>query len=258
MFAQSLLGQSRPRLDDGVDPVAHVVVRQADRRRWTAPGDARRAPPRSRPDRRWSRRPGSCRCAGRPGRGSRPRRTSRCRPALSQPPGRVRAVGARDSGRWAACPPAGAYRSRRSRRPAGGSPSSSKAAISPHGHLAHRAAVLQPLGAGDDGHRLGLGAGVELHDHVRPQPVDPGLLQPGRAGRGQVPDGAAGWRRRTSPAPSSGQAPDAAHHGRHQIDPGAAVRRLTAFRVSSASKRGSTTRCAPWCRPPNDEVNGPL
>ena len=32
----------------------------------------------------------------------------------------------------------------------------------------------------------------------------------------------------------------------------------TAARVFSASKRGSTTRCAPLFKPPKAEVNGPL
>ena len=78
--------------------------------------------------------------------------------------------------------------------------------------------MLQPLGAGDRRHRLGLGPGVELHDRFSPHPVDEGLLQPGRAGRGQVPErfqrgevvfGARFLR----------QMPDPVHHGRDQIDP---------------------------------------
>ncbi len=154
-----------------------------------------------------------------------------------------------DTGRTAARPRAGACRSRRSRPAGRRSPSASKAAISPDGDLADRAAVRQPLGSGDDGHRLGLGAGVELHDHLGAEPVDPGLLQPGRAGRGQVPDGLAGSRRRSCARTSLRQAPDPAHHGRHQIDPGGADGGRSPCSVSSASNRGMITRCAPWLRP---------
>jgi hypothetical protein len=57
---------------------------------------------------------------------------------------------------------------------------------------ADRAAVRQPLGAGDDGGGLALGAGVELEDPLGAQPVDPHLLQPLGARLGEVPHHLAG------------------------------------------------------------------
>ena len=54
---------------------------------------------------------------------------------------------------------------------------------------AHRTTVREPLRSGDDGGDLRLGAAVQLEDPVGPQPVDPHLLEPLRAGLGQVPDG---------------------------------------------------------------------
>ena len=52
---------------------------------------------------------------------------------------------------------------------------------------AHRAAVLEPLRAGDDRGGLRLGAGVELPDPLRSEPLDPRLLEPRRARLGEVP-----------------------------------------------------------------------
>ena len=47
--------------------------------------------------------------------------------------------------------------------------------------------MLEPLAAGDDGGGLGLGAAVQLDDPLGAEPLDPGVLEPGRAGLGQVP-----------------------------------------------------------------------
>ena len=78
--------------------------------------------------------------------------------------------------------------------------------------------MLQPFGPGDDRRGLGLGAGIELLDHLAAQPVDEGLLEPGRARRSQVPEGL--QRRQVVLGPRLlRQVPDPVHHGRHHIDP---------------------------------------
>ena len=83
--------------------------------------------------------------------------------------------------------------------------------------------MLQPLGPGDDGRRLRLGAGVELHDHVSPpsQSIQASFSQGGQgAARCQtVRSDETSYLPRTS----LGQAPDAAHHGRHHVEPGGLV-----------------------------------
>ena len=87
---------------------------------------------------------------------------------------------------------------------------------------AHRTAVRQPLGTGDDRRGLSFGAGVQLVDSLGAQPIDPDLLQPLRARLGQVPhDAQAGEIERI--AHVFGKAPDALHHRWHHVQHGALV-----------------------------------
>ena len=57
----------------------------------------------------------------------------------------------------------------------------------PGHHSADRAPMTEPFGAADERQGLKFGAAVEFPDHVRAEDLDPGLLDRGRAGRGQVP-----------------------------------------------------------------------
>ena len=87
-----------------------------------------------------------------------------------------------------------------------------------HERAPHRAAVLEPLAAGDDAERLRLGAAVELEDPIGTEPLDPRLLEPHGARRGHVEDHAQ-TREVVARALGLGQAPDAVHHRRHRVHP---------------------------------------
>ena len=93
--------------------------------------------------------------------------------------------------------------------------------VADHDLAAHRppdrAAVLQPLLAGDDGGDLPLGAGVQLDDALGAEPADPGLLQPHRARLGQVPHRAQRVEV-VALAHRDRQPPDALHHRGDQVD----------------------------------------
>jgi hypothetical protein len=96
--------------------------------------------------------------------------------------------------------------------------------------------VSQPLGPGDHRHGLQFRASVELKDLLRPEPVDPRLLEPLRAGRGEVEGDL--QRGHVSGQPDSlGQPPDAKHHRRHQQQPGHPV---------LAGKAQRLGRVEPW------------
>ena len=79
-------------------------------------------------------------------------------------------------------------------------PSARTTLNSPDIDLADRAAVRQPLDARDDRRGLRLGARVQLPDRLGAEPVDPRLLQPRRARRGEVPHDLAATTRRSGRA----------------------------------------------------------
>ena len=80
-----------------------------------------------------------------------------------------------------------------------------------------RTAVLEPLDAGDDRGGLRLGAGVQLVDPLRAEPVDPRLLEPRRARLGEVPDDAQ-RRHVVAERARRRRGADALHHRRHEVD----------------------------------------
>jgi len=89
-------------------------------------------------------------------------------------------------------------------------------------YLAHRSAMPEPFHAIYDGTSKILGAAVQFPDLLRAEPVDPGLLQPLRAGRGHMKDRS--QRREIESLPLGyGQAPNPIHHGRHHVQPVDAV-----------------------------------
>ena len=84
------------------------------------------------------------------------------------------------------------------------------------GGAADRPPVLEPLRARDDRGGLRLGAGVELPDPLGAQPLDPRLLEPRRAGLGEVPHEP--QRRQVVALPHlDRQAPDPLHHRGHEV-----------------------------------------
>ena len=82
--------------------------------------------------------------------------------------------------------------------------------------------MRQPLGARQRRRGEAFGAAIQFPDHSRAQPVDPFFLQPGRAGRRQVPHRLQ-RRHVVFAAHLFGQPPDAPHHRRHEIEPGRLV-----------------------------------
>ena len=89
-------------------------------------------------------------------------------------------------------------------------------------HAPDRTAMLEPLAARQRRRSKPFGAAVQLPDHFWSEPVDPFFLEPCGAGRSEMPDGAK--RRDVIPgAHVFGQAPDAAHHGRNEIEPARAI-----------------------------------
>ena len=184
--------------------------RRAGRSRARATAGARRARPRSRPDRRWRRRRGSCRSAGRRGTGSRRRRSSPCRRRDSQPPAAPRpradvAVGACTARRAHEDLADLAGRQRRCRR-------------RDDLHLdrdrpADRAAVRQPLGAGDDRRRPAPRCRRTAPRSSAPSQSIHASFSHGGHGAPRCHTPAATTRR--SGAHRVGQSPDARHHRRH-------------------------------------------
>src|SRR3546814_2216663 len=80
---------------------------------------------------------------------------------------------------------------------------------------AYRSAMRPPLAAIKDRVPLALRTSIDLPNILRADPIDPGILEPGRHGRGTVPDRFK--RRNVIAAPHLfGQAPDTVHHrGNH-------------------------------------------
>ncbi len=98
-----------------------------------------------------------------------------------------------------------------------------------------RAAVRQPFRAAQDGDYLLLRAAVELPDAIRAEPLDPGLFEPGRAGRGKVVGDPQAGEVVSGPLLSR-QLPDPQHHGRdqvHVVDPVALHQRQRRGRVEA-------------------------
>ena len=84
--------------------------------------------------------------------------------------------------------------------------------------LADRARVIQPLDPANARAAHGLGARVDFPDRFRPDPLDPFLLQPRRAGGGDMHDGVQ-RRHVVFRLHLVGQGPDPVHHGRHLEQP---------------------------------------
>ena len=84
--------------------------------------------------------------------------------------------------------------------------------------LADRAAVFEPFNARYDRGALCFGAAIEFVDALRPQPLDPFFLQPGRHRRGHMKHDLQA-RQVVAVAHLVGQRPDPVHHGGHEIDP---------------------------------------
>ena len=129
-------------------------------------------------------------------------------------------------------------------------------------HLARRAAGRPSRGAratraGDDRRRLRLGARVELPDRVGAEPLDPRLLQPRRARRGEVPHDLQ-RRHVVALAHVVGQLRDARHHRRHDVH---RVGVVLVDQLQRASPRRTCRRARRGCpraARSTDHMNGPL
>src|SRR5262249_31257292 len=85
-------------------------------------------------------------------------------------------------------------------------------------YFANRAPMREPFDARDHGAALPLGAGIEFPDSVRPQPLDPFLLQPCRQRCGHMEYNFE-VREIVGIAHMFRQRPDPMHHCRNEIDP---------------------------------------
>ena len=109
----------------------------------------------------------------------------------------------------------------------------------------------------DDAAELGLGAAVELDDPLRPEPVDPRLLQPRRARLGEVPDELQAGQV-VGVAHLLREPPDPPHHRRHEVDDVGPVVLDRPQRAPPRRTASNSTTCAPLSTDGHDQISGPL